>query len=110
MISVSPVEIEPWKLPSIRRVPANSSSPVTLVPLSRNPETVSDPLGRNFMRAPSESPRLSELSPKKALVHTILFLKRKEMNLDFSLTAALVNRNFRTQDLLESVNCSLNVR
>src|SRR5262249_16665614 len=47
---------------------------------------------------------------QKTLIQAVHFLKRIEMNLNFSFAATLVNRDLRTQGLFESVNCSLNVR
>src|SRR5262245_49081806 len=54
----------------MRRVPANSSSPVTLVPLSKNPDTWSDCLRRNFMSTlppPGGTPTHEKLQVKISL-------------------------------------------
>src|SRR6476660_10051504 len=99
----------------MRRLPANSSSPVTFVPLSRNPETWSDCLRRNFMSKPlclgrqTRAGRL-KLHPQEALVEPIHFFGRIEMKFYPSFAFILLNGHLCPKHLFKSVNGGLYVR
>src|SRR5436853_4588240 len=91
----------------MRRVPANSSSPVTFVPLTKKPDTWSD-LSRNFIGAPYEA-LASELRPEQALVQPIHFLEGKEVYFDLSLSAIFLDGHLRSKRLFQGVNRCLDV-
>ena len=76
---LSDLQLIAWKLPPIRRVPANWSSPVhgSLIETSRKGIRG---CGTKF-HACSVRPGLSEFRTQQALIQTVHFLDRVEMNL-----------------------------
>src|SRR5262245_29724241 len=103
MISMSSLAMDPWKFPSMRSVCENCKSPVTLVPSSRKPAISSD-LRKILM------PAHLEADSDQAIIESMHFLVREEMQFDFSFSLTLLDRDFGPKGLFQHLDRRLHVR